>query len=159
MTQMRQWRQVAPEAWWRTPFVVGYSLTFAAVAVLGASLGAAQFAWSIATVAMIAYGHYRIRTIGVYTSDSGVRLRGLARSREFDWAGIRKFIHRPSYYDNLDPVRGSLWVVLADGDELKTPVKIEPEGDPTGNTKAILEKLNREAQQAHAKIAAAAKFG
>ncbi|MFD8499800.1 hypothetical protein [Amycolatopsis sp. NPDC059657] len=155
MTQTRQWRQVAPEAWWRTPFVVGYSLTFAAVAVLGAALGSIQFTGSIATVAAIAYFHYRARTTGVYTSDSGVRLRGLARSRELGWAEVGKFVYRPSYSRIPGPEYGSLWVVLADGEELKTSVKVEPEADPAGKTAAILNELNRETRLAHAEMAAA----
>lgn len=159
MTQKKQWRQVAPEAWWRPPFIVGYSLAFPVVAALGASFGVIKFAWSTALVAAIAYFHYRAKTIGIYTSDSGVRLRGLARSRELDWAEIREFFHRPSHYLGFEPVRGSLWVALEDGEEIKTPVKIQPEGDPAGNTTAILDELNREARQAHAKIATMAKFG
>ncbi|SDY14120.1 hypothetical protein SAMN05421504_104641 [Amycolatopsis xylanica] len=159
MTRTRQWRQVAPKAWWRAPFIVGYSLAIPVVAVLGASMGAIQFAWSTATVVAIAYFHYRARTIGIYTSDDGVRLRGLVKSRELGWADVAEFFHRPSRYVGFEPVHGSLWVVLEDGEELKTPVKMQPEGEPPGNTTAILAELNGEARQAHARIAAAAKPG
>ncbi|WP_370947858.1 hypothetical protein AB5J62_09830 [Amycolatopsis sp. cg5] len=159
MTQKTKWRQVAPDTWWRIPFIVGYSLTFLVVAALGAANGAIQFAWSTATVAAIAYFHYRVKTIGIYTSDSGVRLRGLARSRELGWAEVAEFFHLPSHYLGFEPVRGSIWVVLEDGEEIETPVKALPEGDPPGNTTAILAELNGEARQAHARIAAAAKFG
>ncbi|GLW29208.1 PH domain-containing protein [Actinoplanes regularis] len=76
-------------------------------ALLGAGL---TFAW-------------RMMRTGMYTSDSGIRVRWLLRTRTYAWSQIDGVEAAPARLLGLPTSRAAIWLDLGDGGRVETPVQ------------------------------------
>ena len=77
-------------------------------------------------VALLLVG-WRVYRVGIYVSDSALRIRHLLRTRTLRWSQIDQVTSRPARMFGRDTVRHAIWVLPRDGRPVETPVQLEDE--------------------------------
>ena len=70
---------------------------------------------------------WRVFRVGVYVSDSALRIRHLLRTRTLRWSEIDQVTSRPARMLGRATVRHAIWVVPRQGRPVETPVQLEDE--------------------------------
>ena len=66
---------------------------------------------------------WRIMRTGVYTSESGIRVRWLLRTRTYAWSRIEAVDAAPARLLDIPTSRAAIWLDLGNGDRVETPVQ------------------------------------
>ncbi|MEV4351264.1 PH domain-containing protein [Actinoplanes sp. NPDC049596] len=86
-------------------------------AVLGFSAG-----WAVWMT-----GVWRLYRTGLFVSDEAVRVRWLLKTRTYPWSGIVAVSAAPALVLGEPTSRSAIWLELAEGDSVETPVQCRAE--------------------------------
>ena len=130
---MRRWRRVG--GWtarervaaglltWGVALIAGATIMFVRHGILwrhGALLGLLGLYGAFA--AWITFV-WRLMRTGLYTSDTGIRVRWLLRTRTYAWSRLRAIDVAPAVLLGAPTSRAAIWLELVDGDRVETPVQ------------------------------------